>query len=55
MSLKGKKVLILVDDGDQDLEFWYSNIRLTEEGAEITVAGKEGREYRSHQETLGNT
>lgn len=47
MSLKGKKVLIFVDDGYEDLEFWYPKIRLMEEGAEITVAGKQEAVYLS--------
>ncbi len=47
MSLKGKKVLIFVDDGYEDLEFWYPKIRLMEEGAEITVAGKQEAVYPS--------
>lgn len=47
MSLKGKKVLIFVDDGYEDVEFWYPKIRLMEEGAEITVAGKQEAVYLS--------
>lgn len=47
MSLKGKKVLTFVDDGYEDLEFWYPKIRLMEEGAEITVAGKQEAVYLS--------
>ncbi len=40
MSLKGKKVLMFVEDGYEDLEFWYPKIRLIEEGAELVVASK---------------
>jgi len=47
MSLKGKKVLIFVDDGYEDLEFWYPRLRMMEEGAEVTVAGKELTVYPS--------
>ena len=39
MSLSGKRVLLLVEDGYEDLEFWYPKIRLAEEGAEVVVAG----------------
>lgn len=45
MGLKGKKVLILVDDDYEDLEGWYPKLRLLEEGAEVVVAGVEKREY----------
>ncbi|MEX0681286.1 MAG: type 1 glutamine amidotransferase domain-containing protein [Balneolales bacterium] len=40
-SLNGKKVLMFVDDIYEDLELWYPNLRLTEEGAEVVVAGPE--------------
>lgn len=45
MELKGKKVLILVEDEYEDLEGWYPKLRLLEEGAEVTVAGPEKRIY----------
>lgn len=36
--LKGKNVLMFVEDHYEDLELWYPKIRLMEEGAEVTVA-----------------
>jgi protease I len=45
-GLKGKKVLILVEDLYQDLELWYPRLRLTEEGAQVTMAGPRKGEYR---------
>ena len=38
-KLTGKKVLMFVDDTYEDLELCYPKIRLTEEGAEVIVAG----------------
>lgn len=46
MSLKGKRVLIFVEDGYEDLEFWYPKIRLTEEGVKVVAASKETGVYR---------
>lgn len=46
MELKGKRVLILVDDTYEDMELWYPKIRLTEAGAKVTVAGVEKRAYK---------
>jgi protease I len=40
MKLSGKKIVVLVEDGFEDLEFWVPLMRLIEEGAEVTVAGK---------------
>lgn len=46
MSLEGLKVLFLVADGFEDLEFWVPLMRLREERVRITVAGPEaGEEY----------
>lgn len=43
--MKNKKVLLLVEDLYEDLEFWYPKIRLEEEGIEVVVAGPEKKEY----------
>ncbi|MFB3884658.1 MAG: type 1 glutamine amidotransferase domain-containing protein [Thermodesulfobacteriota bacterium] len=39
MQLKGKKVVLLVENHYQDLELWVPYYRLKEEGVEITVVG----------------
>lgn len=39
MRLKGKKVIILVENQYQELELWYPLLRLREEGAEVKVVG----------------
>ncbi len=39
LKLSGKQILMFVDDIYEDLELWYPKIRLTEEGAEVIVAG----------------
>jgi protease I len=39
MKLKGKKVLLLLEDQYEDLEYWYPRIRMKEEGAQVFAAG----------------
>lgn len=39
MKLEGLKVVYLVADGFEDLEFWAPVMRLREEGARVTIAG----------------
>jgi protease I len=38
MRLKDKRVVVLVDEGFEDLEFWVTVMRLREEGAHVTIA-----------------
>jgi protease I len=38
MRLNGKRVVVLVDEGFEDLEFWVTVMRLREEGAQVTIA-----------------
>lgn len=40
-----KKILLLVDEFYEDLEFWYPKIRLEEEGISVVAAGPEKRVY----------
>lgn len=47
MTLAGKAIALLVDEGYEDLEFWYPYYRLQEEGAEVVVAAHEPKEYGS--------
>ena len=39
MSLKNKRVALLIEDDYQEMEAWYPFYRLTEAGAEVTVIG----------------
>ncbi|MBA3691272.1 MAG: type 1 glutamine amidotransferase [Actinobacteria bacterium] len=37
--LQGRAVVVLLDEGFEDLEFWVTVMRLREEGAVVTIAG----------------
>ena len=39
MKLRGKKVVVLVAEGFEDLEYWVTVMRLREEGAEVISVG----------------
>ena len=45
MELKGKKVILLVEETYNDREFWYPYYRLKEAGAQVTVVGPERWSY----------
>ncbi len=47
MSLKGKRIAILVEDNYQVLELWYPYYRLLEEGAEVQLVGPKAVAYKS--------
>lgn len=47
MSLNGKKVAVLVEDGYEELELWYPYYRLMEEGADVALVGHEKKTYAS--------
>lgn len=47
MTLKGKTVVVLVEDGYEDLELWYPYYRLVEEGAHVALAAHDKRVYSS--------
>ena len=47
MRLVNKRVVVFVDEGFEDLEFWVTVMRLREEGAAVTIAGaKGGQQYQ---------
>src|SRR5437773_10884274 len=47
MTLNGRKVVVLAEDGYEDVELWVPYYRLVEEGAEVVLAGHEKRTYLS--------
>ena len=46
MSLKGKKIGVLIEKDYQDLEVWYPALRLREEGAEVLLIGTTERSVK---------
>jgi len=44
MRLEGKRIVMLVGSGYEDLEFWVVYMRMIEEGAEVKVVGLNKRE-----------
>ncbi len=46
MELEGKKIAILLEDGYEELEFWYPKLRMEEEGAKVTVLAPQRKVYR---------
>jgi protease I len=41
MRLSGKKIVVLVAEGFEDLEYWVTVMRLREEGAEVISVGQD--------------
>ncbi len=55
MALKGKKVIILVEQMFNDQEFWYPYYRLKEAGAQVLVVGSgSAQEYNGKAGTKTN-
>lgn len=46
MRLSGKKVVVLVAEGFEDLEYWVTVMRLREEGAEVISVGNDTEPVR---------
>lgn len=47
MTLRGKRIAVLVENMYQELELWYPVLRLREEGAEVRIVGTGQGEYTS--------
>ncbi|MBI2020506.1 type 1 glutamine amidotransferase [Candidatus Daviesbacteria bacterium] len=43
--MKNKRILLIVEELYEDLEFWYPKIRLEEEGIKVIVAAPEKKAY----------
>ena len=46
MDLESARVVMLVEDGYEDLELWYPYYRLQEAGAAVCLVGPRRRDYR---------
>jgi protease I len=47
MELKGKKVIVLIENMYNELEYWYPFYRLKEAGAEVVTVGTGSAQYTS--------
>lgn len=47
MELKGKKVVILIENLYNEFEYWHPYYRLKEAGAEVITVGTGSKEYSS--------
>ncbi|GAB4470926.1 MAG: type 1 glutamine amidotransferase domain-containing protein [Anaerolineae bacterium] len=52
MKLKGKRVLIFVEQEFEDLEYWVTLMRLQEEGAEVVSVGTGSRDSYTGKQGL---
>lgn len=52
MKLQGMKIIYLLADGFEDLEFWVPVMRLREEGALVTIAGSAAGKIHSGKNGL---
>jgi protease I len=51
MSLEGKRVAVLAEEGYQELELWYPILRLREEGADVVVVAPQT--VKAYESRLG--